>query len=168
MKTQSCSKLEGYLVELTEGSLPPELQDEMREHLAGCPACSELFREFSALWGWLSPQARRDPPASLWPSLERALASSQRFPFRSRPSFAGFPGLLRPAAVGLAVLLAALAGFQLGNPQGKVDPPQLFSDLSPDLKKDAYAAFYLEPFTDFPQGSIAELYLGTESPDEDE
>jgi hypothetical protein len=167
MKTQSCSKLESCLVELAEGSLTPELQREMNGHLADCPSCLKLFQGFAAVWEELSPRPKREPPASLWPSLERALDANHRFPYRSRPLFAGVRSLLRPAALSLGVLLAAWAGFQLGNPQGIFDPSPRFSELSPGLRKEAYAAFYLEPFTDFPEGSLSKLYLGIESPNED-
>ncbi len=78
-----------------------------------------------------------------------------------------FLGLLRPAAVGLAVLVTALAGFHLGNPQGEYGALPQLSELSPELREEAYTAHLLEPFRDIPEGSLAEFYLGIESPDEE-
>jgi hypothetical protein len=69
--------------------------------------------------------------------------------------------------VGLAVLLAVLAGIQLGNPRGDLLPAPQRSGLSPELDHEAYAALYFEPFRDIPEGSLAEIYLGDENLNED-
>jgi len=76
-------------------------------------------------------------------------------------------GLLRPAAVSLAVLIAVLTGFQLGGLQGRYAPGPQLSELSPELKQGAYAARYFEYFTDIPEDSLADFYLGAETSDED-
>jgi len=72
----------------------------------------------------------------------------------------GFLGLLRPAAVSLAVILAVLAGFQLGGLQERSSPGEQLSGLTPELKQEAYADRYLKSFTDIPEGSLADFYLG--------
>ncbi len=168
MRTAACRQIEERLVELIEHSAPSELRKEMQAHLAECPRCEKLARDFSELWRELGPRARREPPVSLWPSLERALDTREEHPFRSSAFFKGFLGLLRPAAVSLAVLIAALTGFQLGGLQGKYAPGPQLSELSPELKQEAYAARYFEYFTDIPEDSLADFYLGAETSDEDE
>jgi hypothetical protein len=111
MRTAACRQIEERLVELIEHSAPSELRKEMQAHLAECPRCERLARDFSELWGELGPRARREPPVSLWPSLARALDTREEHPFRSSAFLKGFLGLLRPAAVSLAVLIAVLAGY---------------------------------------------------------
>ena len=167
MRTAACRQIEERLVELVERSAPSELRKEMQAHLAECPRCERLARDFSELWGELGPRARREPPVSLWPALERALDTREEHPFRSSAFLKGFLGLLRPAAVSLTVLLAALAGFQLGGLQGRYAPGPQLSELSPELKQGAYAARYLEYFTDIPEDSLADFYLGAEPSGED-
>ena len=167
MDSQNCSKLKEFLVELAEDSLSPELKEEMLAHITECPGCEKLFHDFSELWEELSLPAGREPTVSLWPNLERAIGARKRHPLRSGPPVQGFPGLLRPAAVGLAVLLAVLAGFQLGNPRGDYLPASQRSGPSPELNHEAYAALYFEPFRDIPEGSLAEIYLGEKNQNED-
>ena len=167
MRTAACRKIEERLVELIEHPAPSELRKEMQAHLAECPRCERLAQDFSALWGELVPRARKEPLVSLWPSLERALNAREEHPFRSSAFFKGFLGLLRPAAVSLAVLLAVLVGLQLGGLQGSYAPGLQLSELSPELKQEAFAAYYFEPFTDFTEGSLADFYLGAEPSDED-
>jgi len=168
MQTQGCRKLKEHLVGLVEGSLSPDLREEIQDHLSDCPRCTSLVTEFSALWGELGTCARREPPESFWPALEESLQTLEQHPFRSGTLFTGALGLLRPAAVGLALLFAALAGFQLGNPQGKFAPAPQLSKISSVPEQAAYAAFYLEPFTDIPEGSLADFYLGAEPSDEED
>ena len=45
---------------------------------------------------------------------------------------------------------------------------QAAEELSPELKQEAYAARYFEYFTDIPEDSLADFYLGAETSDEDE
>jgi anti-sigma factor RsiW len=162
MRADECSQIEENLVEFVEQTAPAALRKEMQAHLAACSRCGRLVKDFSELWGELSPQARKDPPASFRPSLERAARALEEHPIRSSAFVSGLLGLLRPAAVSLAVLLAVLAGFQLGGLQERYLPDAQLSGLPPELKQEAYAARYLEPFTDIPEGSLADFYLGNE------
>ena len=167
MKTAACRKIEEHLVELIEHSAPSETQKEMQAHLAECPRCERLVQDFFELWGEMGLRARREPPVSLWPSLEKAVRAFEEHPSRSSAFVTGLLGLLRPAAVSLAVLLAVLAGLQLGGLQGSYAPGPQLSEHSPELKQEAFAAHYLKPFTDFTEGSLADFYLGAEPSDED-
>lgn len=167
MKNPSCGKLEERLVELAEGSLPPDLRRDVQEHLAGCPHCKRLYHNFAELWEVLSPPARKEPPVALWPALEKALETQERHPFRTSAPMMRIFGLLRPAAVGIAVLVTALAGFHLGNPREEYGAFPKLSEPSLELKGVDYAAHLLEPFRDIPEGSLAEFYLGIDPQDED-
>jgi hypothetical protein len=167
MRAADCKKLEEHIVDLIEHSLPSELQKEMQAHLADCPHCERLVRDFSDLWEELGLRVRREPPESLWPSLRLRLEAQWEHPFRSSAFLTGLLGLLRPAALSLAVLLAVLAGFQLGGPRGEYASGLQITELSPELRQEAYASFYLGPFTDIPEGSLADFYLGAETLDEE-
>jgi hypothetical protein len=124
-------------------------------------------RDFSLLWEELSTPREKERPVSLWPSLERKLRARRERRFRSGAFITGFLGLLRPAAVSLAVLIAVLAGIQLGRPRGESASGLRLSELSPELKAEAYASLYLEPFSDIPEGSLADFYLGAEAFEEE-
>ncbi len=167
MRADACSKIEENLVEFVEHTASAALRKEMQAHLDACARCERLVKDFSELWGELSPHARQDPPESFRPSLERAARALEDHPFRSGAFVTGFLGLLRPAALSLAVLFAVLAGSQLGGLQERYFPGEQLSELSPELKREAYAASYLEPFADIPEGSLADFYLGNEPPEED-
>ena len=134
-----------HLEEVLEQNGLNPLSADAREHLAGCPACQDLFADFSAI----SLAAREipaevAPPERLWVSLQARLESEGLIqPSQSATISMGtswwenFSSLLRPrtlatAAVGLALVIAAATQIQ------KPSPPRVANN--PVAKPNAAAA----------------------------
>jgi anti-sigma factor RsiW len=108
-----CQDVRTRLLDSQRGRLGPDLQADIRAHLAGCPACAHAAAAEEALTEALE---RRLPqhPASL--ALKRRLAEQWAAPAEVRPSWWGRWGRpFAPAAAVAAVLLLALpVYYELG------------------------------------------------------
>ena len=153
-------------MDLIENKVSAELQKDIQSHLEECLRCKRLIKDFSGLWSELSPQKRREPSISLWPSLETAIKEYEHHPFRSRKIYTGFIGLLRPVAISLVFLIGIFSGFQLGNIPYRSELGSKPGKPTPDISGEIYAARYLEDLADVPLGSTADFYLGAEDSDE--
>jgi ferric-dicitrate binding protein FerR (iron transport regulator) len=152
-----CQKIAASLVEIAERTLPESLRGEVERHLAACPDCGRLVREFTSVWEGLSSPRSGKPSVSVWPALERALDEREKAPSRRVGFFPGLAGWLRPAAAILMIMAGLYLGFHLGggpDPQGW-DPQEM------------YVGLYLEDFTEVPSDSLAALYLGPERPEKE-
>lgn len=167
MKTPSCTQIKKHLVSLCENTLPPDLLKEIRLHLSQCPRCEKLAQDFLGLWNDLATQKEPEHRVSLWPGLEQAIKEQVGKSRRIRGFSQRLPGLLRPAAAALGLVLAIGTGWELGSlPHGS--PTDFsFSMLWENSSEEMYISEYLEPFSDVPVGSLADLYLDSDSPDKD-
>ena len=117
-KESTCDRIEPLLDDLVDGQLSAAEGRRVREHLAGCAACSA---ELAALEGLLAATAELPrevaPAEDLWPRLAPRLAP------RQTPRLAAWPGWLRQAAA--AVLFMALGGVlsQLLSPGAEAPEP---------------------------------------------
>ncbi len=164
MEKSSCTGIKNHLVSLCESTLDPDLQKEIRKHLRECPRCDKLARKFSVLWNELAPRKGPEYPISLWPGIERSIQEQTGRARKTRRFSQRFPGLLRPVAAALGLVLAIGTGWELGRP-GTAMKSQL--RLGQTGTEELYISEYLEPFSDIPVGSLADLYLDSESSDED-
>lgn len=103
----------GYVL----GALDPSEMEEMRNHVAGCPACGPETRRMAALPGLLDTVQPGDvPPPAASPEVEEAILD--RFA-RERPRVAAPRRKLFvasvAAAVGVAAVVLALILLPLGN-----------------------------------------------------
>ncbi|HEX3698759.1 MAG TPA: zf-HC2 domain-containing protein [Polyangia bacterium] len=96
---------QGHVVDQLSPYLDGELGDgaaaRVRAHLEACAACAQVADEFQVMVRVARSLDRPEPPPTLWPAIEGALARRERGPFGWRV-FAG--GLLAGAAVALAVV----------------------------------------------------------------
>lgn len=68
MRARNCQETRDLLPELTAGALPPDVAEEVREHLAGCTACAEEARAVGILLA-----ARPEVPEGLAERIQGAL-----------------------------------------------------------------------------------------------
>src|SRR5438105_10022211 len=98
-------QLSAYL----EGDMNPRAADSVREHLAGCGDCARACAELRAIVASARSLDRPEPPPTLWPAIEGALAADDEAPLLAWRRFfvRGFAfGGLAGAAVALLVVLA--------------------------------------------------------------
>jgi anti-sigma factor RsiW len=77
----TCRDVREHLADLSRGHLPAELAGDLRAHLVGCPACSEVFRgeeQFRALVRGYAP--RFTAPPALQARIQAALRDAGRPP----------------------------------------------------------------------------------------
>jgi len=113
-------QLSAYL----DGDMKPQAAELMRAHLDGCAACARAAAELRAIVAGARSLERPEPPPTLWPAIEGALAEREAPLLDWRRIFVrGFAvGGLAGAAV---VILLVLAVRSLG-PSG----PRLWSSKS--------------------------------------
>ncbi|HXI58563.1 MAG TPA: zf-HC2 domain-containing protein [Polyangia bacterium] len=90
-----------HLSAYLDGDLGEQLAARVRAHLSECPSCAQAAGEMNALIAAARALDRPEPPPTLWPAIEGALARHERGPFGWRV-FAF--GLAAGAAVALAVV----------------------------------------------------------------
>lgn len=123
--------LSGKLAALVDGQLGTAEIARANAHLAGCARCRDTRDrvEFSA--GMLGQLALVEAPASIWPSIERALAAAEVESAGRKPSPArrGVPVWQTPRAFALAAaLVVAMIGvvlWQLGRSPARWDVVRL-------------------------------------------
>src|SRR5258708_32044312 len=91
-----------------DGDLGDKDAARVRAHLGACPSCGQALAEMQVMVRAARALERPDPPPTLWPAIEGALARREPGPFGWRV-FAG--GLLAGAAVALAG-----GGVRVGRP----------------------------------------------------
>ncbi|MEA2698467.1 MAG: hypothetical protein QOI66_2738 [Myxococcales bacterium] len=90
-----------HLSAYLDGDLGEQAAARVRAHLSECAACAQAAGEMNALIAAARALDRPEPPPTLWPAIEGALARHERGPFGWRV-FAF--GLAAGAAVALAVV----------------------------------------------------------------
>jgi hypothetical protein len=167
MRSKPCRLIDEHLVDFIEHKASADLQKNLQSHIEECPRCKQRVTEFSELWSKLSPQFRKEPSFSLWPSLEQAIRECEAHPFRFSEIYRGFVRTLRPAAMSLIIIIGIFFGFQIGNTPDNSELEPLQSNLRPGISPEIYFSQYLEDFKDIPLDSTAAFYLGDNKPDED-
>jgi len=70
-----CDELSTALVDLVDGRLDPALQREAERHLEACAGCRALVDDLRTIRAAAFTLDRREPPAEVWASLNRAIAT---------------------------------------------------------------------------------------------
>ena len=108
--TQRTEHVVDQLSPYLDGELGTEASARVRAHLGGCAACAQAAAEFQTMVRASRTLERPEPPPTLWPSIEGALAWRQvgdgAFGWRI---FAG--GLFAGAAVALGVVWIGSSGL---------------------------------------------------------
>jgi hypothetical protein len=68
---------EEVLNELVDGTLEPAETADIERHLAGCALCQTVVDELRELRRAIDSLALREPPARVWPRIERALEAAR-------------------------------------------------------------------------------------------
>ena len=167
MKTFSCSSIKRHLVQLSEQTVSQNKLLKLQAHINQCPRCEKLVAEFAALWGGLVPQRETDLRVSLWPSLDQAIKAPSSKTQGNKNVFQRIPGLLRPAAAALCFSFALWVGWELGSPSFISGYDSQLHLMDENVLEEIYISEYLEPFSDLPLGSLADIYLDSDSPDKE-
>lgn len=146
---RDCRKIAENLIAIVENIIPESQKKEIQDHLAACPRCNRLVKNFTRTWEELSVPEKRGPSEEFWPGLVAKIQAAEEPPLREK-IIIGFKDSLRPVAVGLVLLFGILFGYQLGNMrQRETVPSEMLS---------VYAEQYVEEFLDFPEGSVGDFY----------
>lgn len=70
----TCGELEERLDDFLEGTLDDSAVAELELHLAGCPACASLVRDFETITRQAAALHPFAPPRDLWPAIEARIA----------------------------------------------------------------------------------------------
>lgn len=66
----TCGELEARLDDFLEGTLDDSAVAELELHLAGCPACASLVRDFETITRQAAALQPFAPPRDLWPAIQ--------------------------------------------------------------------------------------------------
>jgi anti-sigma factor RsiW len=76
----TCDTIRPRLAEYVVGALETSAREEVRKHLAVCPACSAEVRELEQVGQWLDDAVLEAPPPFLWTRIRAQLEEPQANP----------------------------------------------------------------------------------------
>jgi Putative zinc-finger len=134
-------QLSAYL----EGELKPRAAEGVRGHLAGCAPCARAADELRAIVASARSLDRPEPPPTLWPAIEGALAADEAPLLAWRGFFVR--GLAVGGLAGAALALALVVGWRFWSDRGRggVDAPSLAASTAPTPTTPAAPAVALDP-----------------------
>ena len=137
-KNTTCGHSAEKLSAFVDGDLPPLEAQALRAHAAGCADCTAAIADFSSMVVAARAFERPDPPPSLWPAVEGAMARHDRPWWLSLRLF-GTGALAGAAAMSMVVLgLTTWRGHQAAAP----GPVPALAAAAPDpLLAEAEAEF---------------------------
>lgn len=115
-------QLSAYL----DGDMKPQAAELVRAHLDGCVACTRAADELRAIVAGARGLERPEPPPTLWPAIEGALAEREAPLLNWRRIFVrgfAFGGLAGAAVVILLVVGLGPLGHRLWSPPSGVAAP---------------------------------------------
>jgi predicted anti-sigma-YlaC factor YlaD len=142
-----CSNAHKLIGDRLDGTLSPEDDAELREHLDGCGDCRELMKDFEGLVEQARQLPKLEPSDRAWPMILRRVREAGREEAASRagrrPWAAAFfaPGRLRYAAAAALILLAAISAMVSLRP-GKSAPAMGGQDRYTLAKLDEAEKYY--------------------------
>jgi predicted anti-sigma-YlaC factor YlaD len=150
-----CKLLRKHICDLEEGALAPELRERLEHHLKTCPSCREFASAFSAVWHSADTPDTITAGDDFWlrlqPKLNQIDSKKEATSLLQR-----FVPILRPAAIGVAALVAIVLGHSFGNiPNTSSQDASGISSL--------WQEYRLDSFDQFPEGSVADLFFETSS-----
>lgn len=148
MKMKSdCRRIADHLIDIVEGKIPAHQIKAIQDHLASCPRCERLVRDFSRVWQNPYTAGKRIPSERFWPELIAKIEAQERPQPLVEKIIAGLKSSFRPAAASLILALAIYSGYQLGNTPMETTPTEV-----------SYFDPYIEDLQDFPEGSVSDFY----------
>lgn len=126
----TCDRIRDLLDDYLAGELPPDVGEEVQEHLGRCLTCRREWKEVQDLRRQAAElPAEIFPERDLWPEIEMQIAAGKTVP--SRPSWL----YLAAAVLALAVLSIPLSNWWLGRradkaPQARVVPVELVREAA--------------------------------------
>jgi hypothetical protein len=104
-----CTDVKKYLMDYSDGGLSPELENAIDEHAGHCGSCAGLLAGYKTLEAAISGQKSKAPlpfaATRILQRLENEADSHNRIALT----------VLRPVLITLALLVALMAGFLIGN-----------------------------------------------------
>jgi len=134
-----CRQSTETLSAFVDGELPPAQAQAVRAHAAGCPRCTISIGELRAMLTAARALERPEPPPTLWPAVEGAMARHDRPWWLSLRLF-GTGALAGAAAVSVVAL--GLASWRTHHAAGVASPPPPIAVAAADpLLDEAEAEF---------------------------
>lgn len=151
---KDCKLIENNMIDFLEGTLSPELKEQISRHLEVCPACKELADNFASIWESVSEPEEIEVPSLLWASLQADLdrIDSAR---EKKSMLRKIMPVLQPIAAAAAIVIVVLLGTSFGNIQTS-------TTQSTSNAVDLWDAYGLDSFDQFPSGSMVDLYFNAE------
>lgn len=165
---KACRFFEENIIDFVDREVSESLEKSIENHLDNCPRCARLAKSFERGWDDLVKRERLEPPDSLWPGLYAKISLHDKAQRPSRRISVSIWNFLRPAVITLLFLSAIFFGVYLGNIPASSFERALSEEAHPEIFEQNYVADYLKDFQDFPEGSMADMYLSykIQSPDE--
>ena len=151
-----CHSVQKKLSAYQDRELEPQEQEQVRNHLLSCRACSKQYAEFERVWQTLEELQEIRPDPWFYPQLARKVKEP-----RERGLLPGlqwvFPMLRTPAIASILLAIGILAGTYLGNILIRCD----FLPFQPERPTYSQEALLgsLKAFDPAPPGTLAHGYL---------
>lgn len=136
--SKTCAQPAERLSAFVDGDLPTAEAQAVRAHLAACPQCTVSIAQLTAMVTAARGLERPEPPPSLWPAVEGAMARHERPWWLSLRLFGG--GALA-GAVAVSVVALGLASWRTHRATAVVVAPVAVAVSADPLLNEAEAEF---------------------------
>ena len=123
----NCDQCNGLLGDAVDGTLAPELQEQLEAHCRGCEACGELLNDLREIRAAAARLDRMTPAPELWTAIEAKVRTPGAPPLRTGSPALSLWGLA--AAAALVIMLGTASWFALA-PGGSGPGSQSTVDLA--------------------------------------
>jgi len=134
-----CTDVKKYLLDYGEGGISPELEHAVEEHTKHCASCSVLLAGYKTLEAAITGQKSKEPQPFAATRILQGMENVERS--RNRVAVT----VLRPVLITLALLVALMAGFLIGNAgYSRIAAPATGSSSVETLKSELFIQDFVD------------------------
>jgi len=155
MCAMNCREIKKKLSAYQDNELPPLQRNEIAAHLKKCAGCSRALQELNEVWETLSNVETIESAPFFWTRLSQRIRAPKQEPGILEIFFAPIRRLANPVFATLILIIGLAAGIYLGEKISQQSSPASPVSLEQELEQE----LSLSSFDDFPQESVAEVYV---------
>lgn len=151
----NCAEVKSKLSAFQDNELPEDEMNDIEQHLRDCDACSNVFEELDNVWQLLSRVETIESAPYFWTRLSQRLRNRKLHPERRKIWFEPAPKFAISLVTTMILFLGLMIGFYLGQNIYRHSEATATTIVAEETDQ----TLSLSSFDDFPQESVADVYV---------